>query len=433
MTEIFAQAYENLLSEPQASKADWLMRLRHEGYQRFTAQGLPTTRDEEWKYTSLRALQERNFQRPKPHLDDAIRDQLGSWYDPEDACLLLVNGHFHSWLSPLREGLGLKLESLDQSLFQQPDSLQSWLARESLEKDRFLALNQAFLNDGIYLRVEKNQSIEQAMHVIHLLTGETADQAVFSRFFLHLQQGSQLELKESFLSFDSPNSFINPVSQVKVDAGAKLRHQRLQNHNLTTTHIDSLYVDIGRDAEYDSLQLDFGARLARHQVYISLIEPGAYLRLDAVSLAAENQHVDQHTSIDHKVAHTQSSQLYKSVVGSKGRSVFSGQIAIRPNAQQTLANQLNQNLLLSKDAEANTRPQMYIDADDVKCSHGATIGQLLEDELFYLRSRGIDGDAARNLLIEGFLRDVIQRHQHASGLPNIEELIKNRLVGLYGD
>ncbi|MFW7381178.1 MAG: Fe-S cluster assembly protein SufD [Oligoflexus sp.] len=429
MTENFTHAFEQLRAE--ADSPAWLDHLRQEGYMRFAKSGLPSLRDEDWKYTSLRKLKERSFQLSTAPQQSAWQASIQDWIDPKEATLVLVNGRFHSWLqAPEADAQKLQLQALPDKLTSEPDALSSWLHQAAKEKDRFLALNQAFLRDGFYLTVAKNQAIRQSLHVIHLVTEEQQEKTVFNRFFIDLQSFAELNLRESFLSLGNSDYFCNPVTQIRLSDGAKLRHQRLQNQAESAIHIDSLYVAIGRDAEYQSLQIDLGAQLARHQIFASLIEKGANLRLDAVSLAGRGQHVDQQTVIDHVVGQTQSSQLYKSVVGSQGRSVFSGQIAIRPDAQQTQAFQLNQNLLLSDDAEADTKPQMIIDADDVRCSHGATVGQLAEDELFYLRSRGIDRQAAQILLVEGFVKDVLRRHPAVSA--QVETLLRNRVAGLYG-
>jgi Fe-S cluster assembly protein SufD len=427
MTDIFQKPYAALAANSHGP--GWLQQLRAESYQKFCELGLPTRKDEDWKYTSLNRLKERQL-----HLAEGASqkaDWWTPWRDPEAINLVFVDGRLSvAQSSGFRELADVSIQPLRDALAS--GSWADWVRQAVPGNDRLMILNQAFLGEGLAIRVAKNASPSRPIHVYYVTDCEQDEAAQFSRLLVHLEKGACLSLRETFLGGGEHLYFTNPVAQIRLEPGARLEHARLQHEGDRAIHLSSLYVDVLRDANYRQIQVDTGGDIARHNTHARLGAENSSLTLDGVYLVGENQHCDHYSIIDHEIGHTQSSQLYKGVVGANGRAVFNGQVKIRPEAQQSNAFQLNKNLLLSTDAEVDTKPQMEIDADDVSCSHGATVGQLDQDEVFYLCSRGLAPQDATRMLAAGFLREVIQRHPAVAGHRLVQESLQQKLVELYG-
>jgi Fe-S cluster assembly protein SufD len=286
--------------------------------------------------------------------------------------------------------------------------VREYLARNANYPDSGLvSLNTAFLRSGLFIFVPKNVHVSQPIHVTYV-SDEPGDYAVsFPRLLLVAEENSSASLIESFSSFSNSTYFNNAVAEIVLGDGARLEHVRIQQESPNSLHVGNTTAELGPNSSYDSTAITLGGKLSRHDVSVVLDHEGAECWVDGLYVVGSEQHADTHSVIDHKRAHCTSHQLYKGILDGNGRAVFNGKIFVREGAQKTDAMQTNKNLLLSDRARVDTKPQLEIYADDVKCAHGAAVGQINEDELFYLLTRGINPTVGRNLLTYGFAEEVI--------------------------
>jgi Fe-S cluster assembly protein SufD len=408
--EDFARAEERLAG----ATLPWLQALRRKGLRRFTEIGFPTVRDEDWKYTDLTPLKTRNFriaQRSGPSMDTAAQEGLG-FPGLRAHELVFIDGFFsESYSRPGPAAAGLRAESLARTLGEDPGALKESLVQR-LEKpsaDAFTALNTAFLTGGAYLQVAAGVSIELPIHLLFISTGAEELVASHPRVVISVGANAQVKVIETYTGLGEHSSLTNALTEIHAGQNATVEHYRVQKEGLKGYHIGKLLIQQRRDSRVVSHSIALGAALSRVGIDVDLAEEGAEVVLNGLYMAQGRQHVDHHTRIDHLKPHSRSEEFYKGVLGGHARGVFNGKVIVHEGAQKTDARQSNKNLLLSPHAEADTKPELQIYADDVKCSHGATVGQLDETALFYLRSRGIDHDTARALLTYAFADDVISR------------------------
>jgi Fe-S cluster assembly protein SufD len=407
----------------------WLARLRHAGLERFAQSGFPTTRDEEWKYTSLAAIEKRNFQ-PVPHDGDVMSmssaqlEALALSRFPGHR-LVFVNGWYVPALSAIgRLPAGVKLESLVDALEEAPDSLQPALTDES-EQTVFGALNTAFMTDGVYIDLPRGTVVEEPIHLFFVAT--RADAAIHPRNVIVAGEGAQLTVIHHYAGADGTTYLTNAVTQIFAARGAGVDHYKLQEEALPSFHIAGIHAAQAHGSRFLSHSIALGAALARNDISTTFDAEHCEATLNGLYVVRGRQHVDHHTRIDHLKPDGTSREYYRGLLDGASRGVFNGKVIVHPQAQRTDAHQINHNLLLSKDAEIDTKPQLEIYADDVKCTHGAAVGQLDDAQLFYLRSRGIDEVTARSLLIYAFARDVIERIRVASLRAVLEHTLLARL------
>jgi Fe-S cluster assembly protein SufD len=402
----FAEAYA-ALQERAGGQPDWLRALREQAFERFDADGLPDRRVEGWRWTDLRPLARTAFAAATPH-DDPIAwdartdpfDRLAGW------SAVLVDGFLRRDLSRL-DGLpdGVALVSLREAGAGVLD-----LGRPTVGPiDR---LNAALLTDGIVLRIARDARPPRPIHIVHLHTERDAPTAFHARVALIAEPGADATVLESHIGLGAGAYLANPVTHVSVGAGAVLRHYIRQEEGPAAFHLAARHAVIERDARYESFLLAVGARLSRHEAEIRLAAPGAQLVLDGAYLMAGKQLFDATTIIAHDAPDGSSREVFKGVVDDEAKGVFQGRIAVAQDAQRIDAHQLHRALLLSQGAEVDTKPELEIFADDVKCSHGAAIGQIDADALFYLRARGIPQDEARALLVGAFVGEAIGTIAH---------------------
>lgn len=389
----------------------WLTDLRTRGLSRFQSLGFPSRRDELWKYTSLKPLQQRDFALA------AIPDSLdlspcADVLELTPRRLVFVNGLFspeHSCYGDLP--VGLTLMPLAQAVTEHDHPLREILSREDKESENtFTGLNTAFLRDGAYIHLDDNTSCEQPIHLLYIFTGQQPDMMAFPRNVISVGTAASASILETFISTSGDLSYFNNAfTDVFLAENARLSYVKAQLNSLQAFHIDNTRIRQATSSRLEAFSFNIGARITRNNLFISLDGPDIFTGLDGLYAVRENQHVDNHTLVNHNQPNCASSQLYKGILAGSARAVFNGKIFVKPEAQLTNAYQLNRNLMLSPDAEADTKPQLEIYADDVRCTHGATIGQLNEDELFYLRSRGISRSAAVSMLSHGFAEDVLAK------------------------
>jgi Fe-S cluster assembly protein SufD len=393
---------------------EWLRESRRSHADRFAELGFPTTREEAWRNTSISAITTTAFGAPTAIISDPAdlpgmaRIAIGG------TRIVFVDGHFAPELST-RGSLpdGVWIGPLARALEEDPGRLEGHLTRLSAEDaPAFRAINAALAEDGAVVWIPEGRIVEEPIHLAFVSTGVgEGHEATLShpRTLIVAERSSQASVVESYTSSDTGSYLTNTVTEVHLSDNAALNHLRVQLESESAYHVATIETRQGTDSHYDACHVNLGGRLVRNDVRAILDGPGSTCTLDGLCLTSGQQHLDNHTVLDHARPHCDSRETYKSILGGKSRAVFNGRIIVRPDAQRTDAKQSNPNLLLSGDALAHTRPQLAIYADDVKCTHGATIGRLDEDAIFYLRSRGIPLQTARNLVIEAFAGEVLDR------------------------
>lgn len=387
--------------------------------------GLPTTKQEDWKYLDLSALAGRTF-RPAPAVAVDIRERILP--EARGGRLVFVNGHpdpHHSCVSGLPAGV--RLLSLAQAS-EAASALGTVLDAEAM--DAFAALNTARFTDGAFIFVPRGVKVESPLHLLFLTQAEREPVLALPRILILLEPGAELELIEEHAGEGAYLSA--PVVEVKLGENAQLRHERVQRQSEEAFHIGSLAADLARDARYLSRTISFGGRLSRETPHATLAT-GTELALDGLALLDGQQVADTHSTILHAAPRAQSRQVHKAIVDGHARAIFNGRILVAPFAAGTDAQQQSRNLLLSEHARVDTKPQLEIENDDVKCAHGAAIGQLDADELFYLQSRGLDLPSAKNLLTYGFASDLIGRIPVASLRRSLRQQVLARTHAALGE
>jgi Fe-S cluster assembly protein SufD len=405
----------------------WLVALRRQAMERFMETEFPTLRHEDWKYTDVRSLAAHRFQSTRPA---SIESSAIATHDLGMPHLLVfVDGRYAPMLSRVdRLPAGMRAGGLADALALKPDEIQQWLDRRALpDRHGFEALNAAFLEDGACLFVDEGVHVEEPMHVLFVSTG-AADVASHVRNLIVAGAGSRTTVIESYAALGPGAYLTNTITETWVNEGATLEHYRLEREGEAAWHIGGTRIRQARDSRYTSHAIATGGRLVRHTLDCALDAEGAECALNGLYLAGGHSHVDNHTRIDHLKPRSTSREWYKGVLDDHARGVFSGRVVVHPQAQHTDAEQHNRNLLLSRDAEADSRPQLEIYADDVKCAHGSSTGSLDPDQLFYLRARGLDERLARGLLVYAFAADVLARMKLAAVRVPLERLLAGRLL-----
>ena len=407
----FVESFDPARSGLPGADLGWLKALRETGIERFEALGLPTTKLEGWKYTRLKPLEDTRYQ-PITDTDGmAALDTVPSLLpDPGGRPrLVFVNG----WMRPnfwIDGDLpdGVHLECLADALKTQPDWIRERLIALAGENASSLVqLNTAMMDTGFMLRVEEGVRVETPIEII-FVGGLTDRPVAYSpRNLIVLEQGAEATVVKHHAGMGVGAYFANSVTDIDIGPGAQLRHYKVQAEAKEATHIDTVRVRVARDATYESFSLSMGGRLSRNEVVVRLEGEGAHCAINGAYLMRGNEHCDNTTQIDHLVPHTTSREVFKGVLDDESRAVFQGRIVVHKDAQHTDGYQLCKTLLLSTGAEIDVKPELEIYADDVKCSHGATTGQIDERALFYLRSRGIPEALARNLLVQSFLGEAL--------------------------
>jgi Fe-S cluster assembly protein SufD len=396
-----------------AGKQAWLKELRESAIADFEHMGFPTTKNEEWKYTNVEPITSLPFERANGETRPVSMDEVFSLSMTDPACkrIVFINGVFSpNWSALNGFPEGVKIKSLAQALDEDSEIVQTHLARYARPRAHgFLALNTAFIEDGAFVFVPKGRMIDEPVYLIFVTTELNRPVVSYPRNLLIFEANSQARIVESYIGLRELPYFNNAVSEIVTAENVTIDYYRLQREASRGFHVGTLAADLGADCNFTAHALTLSGSLVRNDIHTRLDGEGAECVLNGLYLVEGNQHVDNQTRIDHVKPHATSFELYKGILSGKGRAVFNGKIFVHKAAQKTDARQSNKNLLLSEDAVVNTKPQLEIHADDVKCSHGSTIGQLDRDALFYLRSRGLDLASAQRLLSYAFANDVVTR------------------------
>ena len=398
--------FQEMFGELQrANQPDWLKTLRRSGLEAFESEGLPTRKHEEYKYTNLQDLATHPFvlARPTASVQGSVLDR---WVPQEAVCFVFVDGFFSPALSRYDEiSEFIEFQALSDGLLKstaQPSVIQPAHASD----DVFDRLNTALFQDGVHLKIKDHAEIEPQIHIVSLFSGQP-DVLISPRHRIDIGQCAEVTLVQTSAGLDDQACWTNAHTEIHVGQNSQVSYTQIQVDNAQAYHVHNTHVHLSRDSQMECFTLTTGGRLVRNNFNATLDGSGIDITLNGLSTVRGHQHVDHHTVVDHRAPHSVSSQLYKNILTDHGRSVFNGKIFVRRPAQQTNAYQLNRNVLLSRQAEADTRPQLEIFADDVRCTHGATVGPINEAELFYLQSRGMTRDQAISLMSHGFAEDVL--------------------------
>jgi Fe-S cluster assembly protein SufD len=411
-----------------AGPRDRLRTLRADALEHANALPAPTTRDEEWRFTDLSPLYRTTFQRAEAAPRIAAAELAGLFLPEAAGRLVFVDGHYAGWLSQVPRKAGLVIGPLAAAAEASDPFVSRHLGRcADFRAEAFVALNTAWLQDGAFITIAGEHA---AAEPVHLLFVSTRPETVsHPRILVVAQPGSDCVLVEDYVSLHEGAYLTNAVAEIAVEANARIAHVRLQREAKAAFHISTCAVRLERDADYQGVSVTLGGRLSRHNVNVVQAGEGAECRLDGLALIDGRQLADTHSVMDHARRNGRSRQVHKCIVGGAAHAVFNGKIFVREGAQLTDSAQESRNLLLTDKAHVDTKPQLEIFADDVKCAHGATVGQLDPDQLFYLTSRGLDAATARELLTFAFAAEIVQRVPVPSLVKRLEETVVRQTKG----
>ena len=429
--EYYLRLYRQAEHDLPGRHVPWLRRLRAEAVERFMAAGFPGQGEEAWKYTDTRTFENRRFTLPVKNGGTQVASlkpyALGS---PVAHRLVFVDGVFVPELSVVCDlPPGAVIGNLASALEREGAVAEAYLGHQLAEDMHgFAALNTAFLSDGAYIHLGPGVVLHEPVHLL-FISGAAAPTVSQPRNLIVAGEDSRVTLIESYVAPGEGEYFTNAVTEIAAGKNAVIEHYRLERESEQAYHVGGIHVRQERDSRYTSHNVAAGGRLVRNDIRMALDGEGAECTLNGLTLTRGRQHVDNYTRIDHFRPAGTSREWYKGVLDGHSRCVFSGLVRVHPDAQKTDAQLTNNNLLLSDDAEADSRPQLEIYADDVKCAHGSTVGQLDPDALFYLRSRAVDETLARNMLIYAFASDIVARMKLAPVRAQLEGQLSQRWLG----
>jgi Fe-S cluster assembly protein SufD len=448
--DIYLSLFQQQASSLAAVEPSWLGSIRNAAIHRFAELGFPTTKNEEWKYTNVGPIARTAFEPAaiaRIGLGDVGPQRLprgGMAHDLDCVQVVFVDGVYSPGLSSSGTlQAGVKVGSLARALAGNQPSLEGHLARYAgFEDQAFVALNTTFMQDGAFIEISKGVVVDRPIHLLYISTADGQPTVTHPRNLVLVGRGSQVNIIEVYvglgLSNPAQNSsfevesdgvyFTNSVTEVVAGEGAIVDYCKVQQESAKAFHVASLNFQQERSSSVTTHAIAFGSVLDREDLTTVLRGEGAESLLHGLFLISGEQHVDNHTVIDHAKPHCSSRELYKGILDGKSSGVFNGKIIVRKDAQKTDSKQSNKNLLLSEDSVINTKPQLEIYADDVKCTHGATIGQIDQEAVFYLRSRGIGLEEARSLMTQAFASDVIDKIKFEPVRARLREALVVRLA-----
>jgi Fe-S cluster assembly protein SufD len=410
----------------------WLRKLREDAFARFCEVGFPTTHDEDWRFTNVSAIAKTPFGLASGS-SHVSKNDIEGWLLPGAACqLVFVDGNFSRELSSLGNlQRGVRVNSLADEINASPASLEPHLGRYlNTQRDAFAALNTAFLADGGFVHVRKGVVLEQPIHLLFVSTGAGQPLMTHPRNLIVAEDQSQLAIVEDYVSLDAGIAFCNTATELVAAESAVVAHYMIEREDTQTFNVSTLRIQQGRSANVATHSVLLGGGLVRNNVHPVLAGEGAECLINGLFIGNGRQHLDNYMLVEHASPHCDSRQFYNGILDGNAHGVFHGRIIVHKDAQKTDAKQTNRNLLLSDDAQIDTKPQLEIYADDVKCTHGATIGQIEENALFYLRSRGIDERSARKLLLLAFANECLDRMKEEGVKNYLQGLINSHLFGM---
>ncbi|NKB75965.1 MAG: Fe-S cluster assembly protein SufD [Gammaproteobacteria bacterium] len=433
ITEHYTQQYHSLAENLPGNGVEWIKTYRNNRLSRFQEAGFPTTRDEDWRYTTVRPITNKKF----TSIGDIQVDRYAlisskvaehSVMDFDSYQLVFVDGVLMTDFSELTAlGDGVQINSIADVLRQRPESIQTYFDIDHAEESNgFTELNRAFSKDGAVIELQAGVCLEKPLELLFLSFGDEA--LAQSRNLIVAHEGSKATIIERYVSAETGYSLTNNLSEVVLDKKSEIDYYLVQTQSRDAYQVSGIWVTQASDSRFSCRTITLGGILVRNEIKIRMLGEGAHCDMFGLYSLSGKQHVDNHTTVVHGAPNCTSNELYKGVLNQRSRGVFHGRIKVEQDAQKTDAKQSNNTLLLSRDAEIDTKPQLEIYADDVKCSHGATIGQMDEVSLFYLRSRGIDESDARSLLTFAFVNDVLREVGIDSLKESLESILSSQLI-----
>ncbi|MEE9395909.1 MAG: Fe-S cluster assembly protein SufD [Methylococcales bacterium] len=404
------------------SHLSWLNEARKTAMQRFSKVGFPSPRDEEWRHTNVAPIERKLF-KPAAQLPGGVdEDLLKKYLLKKTYTVVLVDGFYSDVLSNCPSDSGIIVSSMANALVKWPEKVESVFGQTlKAETQGFIDFNTAFFSDGLFIHIDRNVVLEQPIHLLNYSTLQ--DALVTTRSVIVLEQGAQAEIIESYVTAGNIGYLIVPVLEVIIKENAHLEMTKLQLESLKVFHFGGVYVQQSDYGVFRHHNYAFGGLLVRNEIHCDL-DQASESHLNGLFLATKRQHLDNHTHINHLKPHAISREMYKGILDDRARGVFRGRVVVHPDAQKTDSEMRNRNLLLSDNAEIDSKPQLEIYADDVKCAHGVTVGQLQDESVFYLRSRGVDEAEARSILTFAFANEMVDKLQNCA----IREVVLNALL-----
>ena len=415
-----------------AAQPKWLLPVRQAGMASFAQQGFPTLHDEDWRFTNLAPIAKLNFKLAGPVAVNGAESRIlneSVFAGLPGLRLVFVNGFFSAKLSSVKPVAGgVRIESLAAALAKDAALLEKHLGRYAcLAGNSFAALNQALFTDGALIFVPPGVEVAEPVQLIYISSAKQNGEAIQPRNLIIAEANSQVTIVESYLSNGNVAHLTNAVTELVAGENAKVEHVKVQDESAGAFHIATIAGEFGRTSKVNVHSFALGAKLSRNNIRTKLAGEGLECILNGLYLTKDEQLADHHMIVEHAEPHCASHEYFNGILDDKSKGVFHGRILVREIAQKTDAKQTNKNLLLSDDATADTKPQLEIYADDVKCTHGATIGQLNAESIFYLRSRGMSEDTARRMLIHAFAGEIIERIRCEPAREVLDKLVWDRL------
>jgi Fe-S cluster assembly protein SufD len=417
--------------EHENKHPSWVFPLRKAGLARFAEMGFPSLQDEDWRSTNVAPIAKLPF-KPVFEARNGVSTEAISKFVFGAATgrrLVFVNGCYAADLSSQgpRES-GLAVGSLAEALKSDSGLIESHLGRYATgENNPFIALNTAYFQDGAFIHLPAGKVLTEPIHLLFICTAKEPGSTVHPRNLIIAEKGSQATVLETYVRTEDAPYFTNAVTELALSEGAVLEHCKFQDESPSAFHLAALHAQLGRNCNFISHSFVTGARLSRNNIRTALAGEGVECVLNGLYLTRGEQLADHHMVVEHAQPHCNSHEYFNGILSGRSKGVFHGRILVRQAAQKTDAKQTNKNLLLSEEATADTKPQLEIYADDVKCTHGATVGQLNDEAIFYLRARGLDLETARRMLIHAFAGEIIERIRHAPAREELDKLVWQRL------
>ncbi len=431
--DAYWERFEQFQKGPGRAEPSWLQAIRNEGIARFAETGFPTLKDEDWRFTNVAPIARMPFH----PVFEAVNHGLGAEFvgglvfgQLTGSKLVFVDGHYAPELSSADKlmATGARLLSLAEACREGLPVLEKALARHvQAGGNPFAALNAAFFTDGALVHVPAGITVPEPVQILHIASAARPNATANVRHLVVAEEGSQVTVLETWVSANGGTRLTNAVVELVVGDNAIVEHCRFQDESESAFHVSTLQADLGRACRFTTHSLVLGAKLTRNNIRAVLGGEGVACILNGLYLTKDDQLADHHMVVEHAKPHCESHEYFNGILDGRSRGVFHGRILVHQDAQKTDAKQTNKNLLLSDDAGANTKPQLEIYADDVKCTHGATIGQLNDESVFYLRARGIGKEMARRMLMHAFAGEIIERVQHEAIRETLDKLVWDRL------
>jgi Fe-S cluster assembly protein SufD len=436
--ESYLEAFTDFTRQRPSETPAWLRDLRESAFARFCETGFPTTRNEDWRFTNLASLVRTPFRLPREEETTPLQQKhTAAWQISGAAArLIFINGHYHPGLSTLeRLPAGIKLCGLRQAIRDAEPVLSRHLGRYvNITRDPFCALNTAFMEDGAFLLLPRNTVADAPIHLLFVSTASEVPLMTHPRNLIIVEEQAQISIVEEYVSFgEEVPAFSNAVTELVAGENATVIHTLIEHEHGQAFNFSTLRIEQARSANVASHSLLLGGGLVRNNVHPVLAGEGGECLINGLFIGSGHQHLDNYMQVEHAKPHCASRQFYNGILDGQSHGVFHGRIIVHKDAQKTDAKQTNRNLLLSDAAQIDTKPQLEIYADDVKCTHGATIGQIEENALFYLQSRGIAEPEARRLLLGAFAGECLERIAESPLRAYAEAALEQRLTTLAGN